>query len=283
VKQAAYDVQRSKWSQGLPVLDRDGRLAYAKTMSATPGPGRQRRRGRPAAGLDRRRQSLGLTPRARPRRLTSPSSSGAWPWPPWPPSARPATTTWQLIDAVMAEPASAMCLNMGKLNLYQCLAVAKPHYEDVFCLGQHIMIDTGVRDQGVGRRDALRAAAPAQAGAGQEEAPWPRRPPRSRPPRRRAKRLSRQALIDALQAAARCIGRPFCVWSATQKRRPGETIQSCAAASHFESTGLSRETRHGRDHSQRRNPRPRRHRRFARNPPPRQGPRRSVRRPARPR
>ena len=32
---------------------------------------------------------------------------------------------------------------MGKLNLYQCLAVAKPHYEDVFCLGQHILIDTG--------------------------------------------------------------------------------------------------------------------------------------------
>jgi hypothetical protein len=32
---------------------------------------------------------------------------------------------------------------MSKLNLYQCLAVAKPHYEDVFCLGQHIMIDTG--------------------------------------------------------------------------------------------------------------------------------------------
>ena len=24
-----------------------------------------------------------------------------------------------------------------------CLAVAKPHYEDVFCLGQHAMIDTG--------------------------------------------------------------------------------------------------------------------------------------------
>jgi hypothetical protein len=29
------------------------------------------------------------------------------------------------------------------LTLYQCRAVAKPHYEDVFCLGQHIMMDTG--------------------------------------------------------------------------------------------------------------------------------------------
>jgi hypothetical protein len=34
-------------------------------------------------------------------------------------------------------------MNMAKLNLYQCLAVSKPHYEDVFCLGQHIMMDTG--------------------------------------------------------------------------------------------------------------------------------------------
>ena len=44
---------------------------------------------------------------------------------------------------MLAEPNSANCLNMSKLNLYQCLAVAKPHYEDVFCLGQHILMDTG--------------------------------------------------------------------------------------------------------------------------------------------
>ncbi len=33
-------------------------------------------------------------------------------------------------------------MKMAKLNLYQCLAVAGPHYEDVFCLGQHALIDT---------------------------------------------------------------------------------------------------------------------------------------------
>jgi hypothetical protein len=44
---------------------------------------------------------------------------------------------------ILGEPTSATCLNMSKLNLYQCLAVAKPHYEDVFCLGQHILADTG--------------------------------------------------------------------------------------------------------------------------------------------
>jgi len=44
---------------------------------------------------------------------------------------------------ILADPISASCFNMSKLNLYQCLAVSKPHYEDVFCLGQHILMDTG--------------------------------------------------------------------------------------------------------------------------------------------
>lgn len=47
------------------------------------------------------------------------------------------------IDALSVDPATNSCLNMAKLNLYQCLAVSKPHYEDIFCLGQHILIDTG--------------------------------------------------------------------------------------------------------------------------------------------
>jgi type II secretory pathway component GspD/PulD (secretin) len=44
---------------------------------------------------------------------------------------------------ILTEVNSASCFNMSKLNLYQCLAVAGPHYEDIFCLGQHAMIDTG--------------------------------------------------------------------------------------------------------------------------------------------
>ncbi len=47
-------------------------------------------------------------------------------------------------NAVMLLDAGcASCLRMAKLNLFQCLAVAKPWYEDVFCLGQHVLIDTG--------------------------------------------------------------------------------------------------------------------------------------------
>jgi hypothetical protein len=47
------------------------------------------------------------------------------------------------IMGLMSEPNVGRCMNMSKLNLYQCLAVARPHYEDVFCLGQHAMMDTG--------------------------------------------------------------------------------------------------------------------------------------------
>ena len=49
----------------------------------------------------------------------------------------------QQLTAITAEPNVSTCMNLSKLNLYQCLAVARPHYEDVFCLGQHAMMDTG--------------------------------------------------------------------------------------------------------------------------------------------
>jgi hypothetical protein len=44
---------------------------------------------------------------------------------------------------LLAESDGPQCLGMTKLNLYQCLSVAKPYYEDVFCLGQHVLMDTG--------------------------------------------------------------------------------------------------------------------------------------------
>jgi hypothetical protein len=48
-----------------------------------------------------------------------------------------------MIVSMLGDAGSQKCLDMAKLNLYQCLAVAKPHYEDVFCLGQHALADTG--------------------------------------------------------------------------------------------------------------------------------------------
>jgi hypothetical protein len=45
--------------------------------------------------------------------------------------------------ALSTEPKSAMCLRLAKLNFHQCLASAGPYYEDIYCLGQHAMIDPG--------------------------------------------------------------------------------------------------------------------------------------------
>ena len=47
------------------------------------------------------------------------------------------------LTPLLTETDSAFWLKMAKLNLYQCMAVAGPQYEDMFCLGQHALYDTG--------------------------------------------------------------------------------------------------------------------------------------------
>ncbi len=140
VKQAAYDVQKASWSKSA-VVDRDGRLASAKTLSATPALAESA----DVAVLQNAStggQSLGFTPRVatapyqpvviRGLAVAALAALGA-----------AGDNNLTSIDALSVDPATNSCLNMAKLNLYQCLAVAKPHYEDIFCLGQHILIDTG--------------------------------------------------------------------------------------------------------------------------------------------
>lgn len=43
--------------------------------------------------------------------------------------------------ALAVEPNNEFCLTMSKLNLYQCLAASRPHYEDIFCVGRHVVRD----------------------------------------------------------------------------------------------------------------------------------------------
>ncbi|ADG09065.1 hypothetical protein B7G68_02840 [Caulobacter segnis] len=140
VKQAAYDVQRSSWSKS-SVSDRDARLASAKTLSTAPALAESA----DVAVLQQASlggQTLGLTPRAAPApyqpvvirglAVAALAALGA-----------AGDNNLTSIDALSVDPATGSCLNMAKLNLYQCLAVSKPHYEDIFCLGQHILMDTG--------------------------------------------------------------------------------------------------------------------------------------------
>ncbi len=71
------------------------------------------------------------------------------------------------LDNVMREETSAQCMKMAKLNLYQCLAVAGPQYEDVFCLGQHALSETAqcVNDAAGGPKAPAASSIPTAAAA----------------------------------------------------------------------------------------------------------------------
>ncbi len=57
---------------------------------------------------------------------------------------------------LLVNDGDGFCFNMAKLNLYQCLSVARPYYENVYCLGLHGMGDMG--------RCVMSSMAPASAG-----------------------------------------------------------------------------------------------------------------------
>lgn len=139
VKQAAYDVQKQSWSKA-DVQARDARLQQAKMLGSTPVVGDVDETARLQQAITGA-QPLGIT--------------GASATPPFTPmvirslaiaalSGLGAATDANIetLNAIMVEPNVNSCANMSKLNLYQCLAVSRPHYEDVFCLGQHAMMDT---------------------------------------------------------------------------------------------------------------------------------------------
>jgi hypothetical protein len=183
IKQSAYAIQHQKWSTEF-VPDRDGRLARAKDLSATPfaapdsegdalmqaaitghglvldpagasavaaGPATPPpavvaadKATAKATDLGSSKTGLAVadaTPAAPPvyseavRRgiaLAALASLGA-----------AGDADDEQVEPMLDEGVGVVCLKLAKLNLFQCLAVAKPHYEDVFCLGQHALMDTG--------------------------------------------------------------------------------------------------------------------------------------------
>jgi hypothetical protein len=140
VHQAAYDVQHQAWSKA-DVPGRDSRLALAKELSSQTGLGEVAETQRLQTAVAGPGQ-MGLTAQSADPPYTSEVIHSL---------AVAALAALGYADdrslgqvmPILAEPNGAVCLNMAKLNLYQCLAVARPHYEDVFCLGQHALEDTG--------------------------------------------------------------------------------------------------------------------------------------------
>lgn len=140
VKQAAYDVQRARWSRA-DVENRALRLSQAKALSATQIVGDIEETARlQQAAMGAAVLNLASSPVDPPySRMVARSLAVAA----LAVLGEAGENRAELLTAVMVEPTSASCFNMAKLNLYQCLAVSKPHYEDVFCLGQHALMDTG--------------------------------------------------------------------------------------------------------------------------------------------
>lgn len=127
VKRAAYSVQHQAWSKTL-VADPRGRLARVKQLSSSP---------LDMGDLDTAELHASLADGARRGPVGPAAVRGA---------ALAALDVLRQAGrgrALMSDPAASSCLRLAKLNLFQCLASAGPQYEDIFCLGQHAMADTG--------------------------------------------------------------------------------------------------------------------------------------------
>lgn len=139
MKAASYSVQHQSWSKTM-VADAQYRLAEVKSVSAS--------RIETSAADDRAMMSRVATLDAHIALDSSPGRvSGI--------EARSLALAAEAVlgyarsgdrerlSPLLTESSSAECLHMAKLNLYQCMAVAGPSYEDMYCMGQHAMADTG--------------------------------------------------------------------------------------------------------------------------------------------
>lgn len=140
VKQSAYSIQRQAWARR-EVPNARARLDLAKSLSeqrvmaipddvaalrrATDGQAALSLAGPPVAGPYTGAVSRGLAVAT----LAAMGMAG--------------DDYMAAIAPLLDDPGSGDCLNMSKLNLYQCLAVSTGHYEDIFCLGEHAMMETG--------------------------------------------------------------------------------------------------------------------------------------------
>jgi len=123
IRQAAYDVQHQSWSKA-DVVDRPGRLALAKSLSAEP------QKAVEVATLRLEQNAEGSEPMG----MAAPPVA-----PPYTPLVARALAVAAMaalgeggdeyspqLTALLADNAEAQCLHLAKLNLYQCLSVAKP-------------------------------------------------------------------------------------------------------------------------------------------------------------
>ena len=140
VHQAAYDIQRQGWSK-IEVADLNGRLSAAEAaangeMNSDPdvlAQEKQSASGAAALPTAATPVSPPYTPMvAHALQLAAIAALG---------EARDENV--DQLSVLMTDNDTSACLSAAKRNFHQCLAVAKPEYEDIFCIGQHGLQDTG--------------------------------------------------------------------------------------------------------------------------------------------
>ena len=145
IKQSAYSVQHSAWSK-TKVINPSRRLADTKALSAAIMNGE-------AGDVDQLKIALnGGADATAAQVLAVHGSPIAGPYAPVVERGLALAALAILgeageqntaaVQAIESEPTDGACLNLAKLNLYQCLAVAVPWYEDIFCLGEHAVGET---------------------------------------------------------------------------------------------------------------------------------------------
>ena len=139
IKQTAYDIQHQRWS-AQHVTDREERLEQVRVLGVTPlNPDYNASATLHQAALTG--QGLGLPAAEATAPYTQAVVRGL---------ALAAIAAIghggddnrTITDSMLNEPVSADCLSFTRLMIMQCLAASRPHYEEIFCLGQHLMMDT---------------------------------------------------------------------------------------------------------------------------------------------
>jgi hypothetical protein len=145
IKQSAYSVQHSAWSK-TKVVDPAGRLAQTKALSAAIMNGE-------AGDVDQLKLAMnGGSDISAAQVLAVHGQPVAGPYAPVVERGLALAALAVLgqagddnastVQAMETEQTGGACLALSKLNLYQCLAVAVPWYEDIFCLGEHALGET---------------------------------------------------------------------------------------------------------------------------------------------
>ena len=143
VESDAYNIQyagdqRHGWGRATPP-DREGRLQAVKDLSRTILPSASE-----AARLHAASNSgsgLGVTAGRTRRAPYAPSVTNAIAMAALAALGAAGDNARANTEALQYDRASQDCLASSKLNLFQCLAAARPTYEDMFCLGRHVIRD----------------------------------------------------------------------------------------------------------------------------------------------